>query len=831
MTTGESPSQELLDYFGGNDLAASTWLNKYATDGDKTPDNMHKRMAKELYKIEEKYENPLSFDIIYELLKEFKYLIPGGSIMSNLGNRDKFSSLSNCFVIGNSYDSYSSILRTDEEQVHLMKRRGGVGHDLSHLRPKGMKVSNSSETSTGAASFMERYSNTTREVAQNGRRGALMLTMSVEHPDVEDFIDAKMDTTKVTGANISVKITNKFMNAAIENKPFEQKFPIMSENPTIKRDIDASKLWNKIITNAWRSAEPGVLFWDTILNKSPADCYTDAGFKTISTNPCAEVPLCSYDTCRLMSLNLYSYVNFPYTKNARFDHTLFCNHVTIAQRLMDDVIDCELEMISLIQEKINEDTEPQHFKDVEAHLWDKIKQKTIRGRRTGLGVTGLGDMIASLGFKYASKECSCICDTIFTHLFFFSLESSIILAKERGSFPVFNLEKEKDNKLIKFMYTRNSELKKDYEKYGRRNIATLAIAPTGTISLMTQTTSGIEPEFMVSYKRRVKVTNDNENVTFIDEVGDKWREFNVFSPGFKRWLIANKLDPIKIERLSDKDFIKVVEQSPYYGSTAYDICWTDKIKLQGFIQKWIDHSISCTVNIPENTTIEIVKEIYETAWKTGCKGCTIYRDKCRTGVLVSRTEEVKQSTKRPKELDAKIIRFKNEKEEWIAVIGLLDDNPYEIFTGKAEDLKISKITMDAKIIRFSKPEERECGSHIYNLVFRSPSPSASSCTQEIWYTIGISRAFDKEYWNYAKLISGVMRQGMDIVKIIELVEGLNTDSEGIHAWKNGVARALRAFIPNKTKCRNKKCDTCKGCDIVYSEGCVLCLGCGNSLCG
>lgn len=837
--TFEEALKASVAYFNGDELAANVWVNKYALKDsygniyERTPDDMHRRIAAEIARIEARYPEPLSEEEVYAVLKDFKYIVPQGSPMAGIGNPFQISSLSNCFVIGSGADSYGGIAKADEEQVQLMKRRGGVGQDLSHLRPKGSPVMNSALSSTGIVPFMERYSNSTREVAQDGRRGALMLTVSSRHPDAEGFIDAKLEQGKVTGANVSVRIDDDFMKAAIEGKPYQQQYPVDSPNPAFKKDADAQKLWKKIIQNAWKSAEPGVLFWDTIIRESVPDCYADLGYRTISTNPCGEIPLCPYDSCRLLAINLYSYVENPFTPEVKFNFEKFGQHVQMAQRIMDDIIDLEIEKIDRILEKIEKDPEAEDIKATEYELWKKIRKTCVQGRRTGVGITAEGDMLASLGLRYGSDEAISFSVDVHRTLAVNAYRSSAIMAKERGAFPIFDAEREAENPFINRLREADPALYEEMLAHGRRNIALLTIAPTGTTSLMTQTASGIEPAFLITYKRRRKVNpNDKEaNVTFIDEVGDHWEEYNVFHHKFLVWLEANGYDVDKVRRMSTDELTPIIEQSPYHLATANDVDWVQKVKMQGAIQKWVDHSISVTVNIPEETSVEMVQKIYETAWKEGCKGCTIYRDGSRSGVLVSDKEKKTgaanefQETmppKRPEVLEAAVVRFKNNAEDWIAVIGLYANRPYEIFTGKSEDIFIIPGYVTKGWVMKNTDDE---GHNRYDLQFEDK--------QGYRVTIeGLSRSFDKEYWNYAKLISGVLRHGMPIPYVVDLVEGLNVEEDYINTWKNGVVRALKQFVPDGTKAADSACPSCNDADgLIYKEGCLICKSCGYSECG
>ncbi|MDP4915667.1 MAG: adenosylcobalamin-dependent ribonucleoside-diphosphate reductase [Saprospiraceae bacterium] len=838
--TYEEALATATDYFKGDTLAASVWVNKYALKDsfgkiyEKSPDDMHRRIAKELARIEAKYTNSLTESEIYDLLADFKYIIPQGSPMAGIGNHFQVSSLSNCFVIGTGADSYGGIIRTDEEQVQLMKRRGGVGHDLSHIRPKGSPVMNSALTSTGIVPFMERYSNSTREVAQDGRRGALMLSVSSKHPDAEDFIDAKLEQGKVTGANVSVRIDDKFMRAVISGKKYVQQYPIDSKNPTFTKEVDASKIWDKIIYNAWKSAEPGVLFWDTIIRESVADCYADLGYKTVSTNPCGEIPLCPYDSCRLLAINLYSYVKNPFTPQSSFDFELFSKHVQIAQRLMDDIIDLEIEKIDGILAKVERDPEDSILKSVEKNLWEKVKRTCINGRRTGVGITAEGDMLAALGLRYGSEEGTSKSVEVHKTLAINAYRSSVHLARDRGSFPVFDAEREQNNPFIQRLREADPALYEEMLVHGRRNIALLTIAPTGTTSLMAQTTSGIEPVFMISYTRRRKVNpNDPEvEVNFIDEVGDHWEEFHVFHHKFLDWLQINGYDVDKVKKLPAEELDKIIATSPYFKGTANDVDWVQKVKMQGAIQKWVDHSISVTVNVPEETSVDMVRQIYLTAWEEGCKGCTIYRDGSRSGVLISDKKDSSSehptssfpetsSPKRPVILDAKVVRFMNNNEPWMAVIGLLHNRPYEIFTGAAVDIfKFPDYVTQGWVIK-AKDDK---GQSRYDFQF----------TDKEGYKItieGLSRSFNKEFWNYAKLISGVLRHGMPLLNVVDLISGLTVEQSYINTWKNGVIRSLKAFIPDGTIASEAECPECADPNgLIFKEGCLICKSCGFSEC-
>lgn len=832
--------QESLKYFKGDELAARVWANKYALKDsygniyEISPDDMHRRLAKEIHRIEKKYPNPLSEDKLYELLKDFKYIVPQGGPMTGIGNNYQIASLSNCFVIGEDKpaDSYGGIMKTDQEQVQLMKRRGGVGHDLSHIRPKGSPVLNSALTSTGVVPFMERFSNSTREVAQDGRRGALMLSISVKHPDAEDFIDAKLESGKITGANISVKIDDEFMQAVVDNKTYLQKFPINSDEPVYTKEINARKLWEKIRHNAWKSAEPGILFWDTVINESIPDCYADLGYRTVSTNPCGEIPLCPHDSCRLLAINLYSYVENPFTKKAKFNFDLFRKHVVYAQRIMDDIIDLELEKIDKIIEKIKNDPESEEVKRIELNLWKNIRHKAKEGRRTGVGITAEGDMIAALGLRYGSANAIEFSVEVHKNLALSAYRSSVTMAKERGAFSIYEPEREKENPFILRLKEADAALYEDMVKYGRRNIALLTIAPTGTTSLMTQTTSGIEPVFMPVYKRRRKVNPNDTDVTiaYTDESGDTWEEYNVFHHHFLTWLKINKYNVEEVKHYNQEQIDKLIKKSPYYKATSNDIDWMAKVSMQGAIQKWVDHSISVTVNLPNEVSEELVGDLYIEAWKSGCKGVTVYRDGSRDGVLISTKKENKktgleyhQAPKRPKTLDADIVRFNNNNEKWIAFVGLLNGRPYEIFTGIAEEdaLPIPKSITKGYIIK----NKDERGNKRYD--FQYTNKYGFHITIE-----GLSYKFNPEFWNYAKLISGVLRHGMPIENAVELISSLHLDSETINTWKKGVERALKKYIPDGTKAKaGKKCENCGSESLIYQEGCLICQSCGSSKCG
>ena len=831
-----------LDYFTGDELAAKVWVNKYALKDafgniyEESPVDMHHRLASEIARVEKKYPNPLSEQELFDLFDHFRYIVPQGSPMTGIGNDYQIASLSNCFVIGldGEADSYGAIIRIDEEQVQLMKRRGGVGHDLSHIRPKGSPVKNSALTSTGLVPFMERYSNSTREVAQDGRRGALMLSVSIKHPDSESFIDAKMTEGKVTGANVSVKIDDDFMNSVVSGTSYKQQYPIDSNEPTTVKEIDAAALWKKIIHNAWKSAEPGVLFWDTILRESVPDSYADLGFRTVSTNPCGEIPLCPYDSCRLLAINLYSYVVNPFTKDAYFDFDLFKKHVALAQRIMDDIIDLESEKIEKILEKIDSDPESMEVKETERHLWEKIQKKTLEGRRTGVGITAEGDMIAALGLRYGTDEATECAEEIQKTLALEAYRSSVMMAKERGAFEIYDSKREEKNPFINRLREADPGLYEDMLKYGRRNIACLTIAPTGTTSLMTQTTSGIEPVFLPVYRRRRKVNpNDAETrVDFVDETGDAFEEYVVFHHKFVTWMQANGYSASK--KYTQEEVEELVAKSPYYKATSNDVDWLQKVRMQGRIQKWVDHSISVTINLPNDVSEELVDSLYVEAWRCGCKGCTVYRDGSRSGVLIATDKKKKKEdcncmqppvivSTRPRELDADVVKFQNNREKWIAFVGLLNGRPYEIFTGLADDdegIMLPKNVSKGTIIK----SYDEDGNKHYDFQFKNKR--GYKMTIE-----GLDGKFNPEYWNYAKLISGVLRYGMPIDQVIKLVQGMELNSESINTWKNGVERALKKYLPNGMEAKGQKCPNCGLETLIYQEGCLICTNCGASKCG
>lgn len=831
-----------LKYFDGDELAARVWVNKYAMKDsfgniyEQSPADMHWRIANEIARIENQYENPMTAQEVFDLLDHFRYIVPAGSPMTGIGNNHQVASLSNCFVIGldGDADSYGAIIKIDEEQVQLMKRRGGVGHDLSHIRPKGTPVKNSALTSTGLVPFMERYSNSTREVAQDGRRGALMLSVSIKHPDSESFIDAKMTEGKVTGANVSVRITDDFMNAAVKGKKFMQQYPIDGDNPSVSKEVDASQIWKKIVHNAWKSAEPGVLFWDTIIKESVPDCYADLGYKTISTNPCGEIPLCPYDSCRLLAINLYSYVDNPFTAAARFNFEKFRKHVRYAQRIMDDIIDLELEKIRMIQKKIESDPESDEIKQSERHLWEKIYDKSKKGRRTGVGITAEGDMLAALGLTYGTSEATYFSTDVHKTVAVEAYRSSVQMAKERGHFDVYDAEREKKNPFVNRIKTIDPQLYEEMTKYGRRNIACLTIAPTGTTSLMTQTTSGIEPVFMPVYTRRRKVNpNDtNVHVDYVDETGDSFEEYIVYHPKFLTWMKVNGLETSK--KYTQAEIDELVQKSPYYKATANDVNWLEKVKMQGAIQKWVDHSISVTINLPADASEELVNQLYITAWESGCKGCTVYRDGSRSGVLISTKKDDKEKKVcdcpppvvteiRPKSLECDVVRFQNNKEKWVAFVGLLDGYPYEIFTGVLDDedgIALPKTVVKGHIIK----NVEEDGSKRYDFQFENRRGYKTTIE-------GLSARFNKEYWNYAKLISGVLRYRMPLTNVLKLVGSLQLESESINTWKNGVERALKKYVQDGEKATGQKCPNCGHETLVYQEGCLICTNCGHSRCG
>ncbi|MBN4084924.1 adenosylcobalamin-dependent ribonucleoside-diphosphate reductase [Flavobacteriaceae bacterium AH-315-B10] len=837
--TQDEAFQAALGYFNNDDLAARVWLNKYALKDSEghiyelTPNDMHHRIAKEIARIEQHYPNPLSEQEVFDFIKDFKYIVPQGSPMAGIGNPYQTASLSNCFVIGNEglSDSYGGIMKIDQEQVQLMKRRGGVGHDLSHIRPKGSPVKNSALTSTGIVPFMERYSNSTREVAQDGRRGALMLSVSINHPDVEDFIDAKLEQGKITGANVSVRIDDEFMQAIKNNTFYTQKYPVHSKNPVFSKTVEANKLWEKIVHNAWKSAEPGILFWDTIINESVPDCYADLGYKTVSTNPCGEIPLCPYDSCRLLAINLFSYVEEPFTKQAFFNFELFKKHITAAQRIMDDIIDLELEKIDAIIKKIEADPESEEVKLTERNLWINIRNKAKEGRRTGIGITAEGDMLAALGIQYGSKKGNDFSVKVHKTIAIEAYRASVHMAKERGAFTIFDSQREKENPFIQRLKQADEKLYYEMLEYGRRNIALLTIAPTGTTSLMTQTSSGIEPVFLPIYIRRRKVNPNDKNarVDFVDDVADSWEEYVVFHHRFKQWMEVNGFDTNKNYEQEELD--DLVKKSPYYKATSNDVDWLSKVHMQGAVQKWIDHSISVTINLPNNATEELVGKLYLEAWQAGCKGVTVYRDGSRSGVLISNEDKKEDKDKilttfpikRPQILETDVVRFQNNKEKWIAFIGLIDKKPYEIFTGLADDedgILIPRWVNEGVIIK----NRNEDGSSRYDFQYKNKRGYKTTIE-------GLSHKFNPEFWNYAKLFSSTLRHGMPIDKIVDLINSLQLDSESINTWKNGVVRALKRYVEDGTKAKGQVCTNCNSENLIYQEGCLICKDCGSSKCG
>lgn len=837
--TYEEALEGAKEYFKGDDLAANVWVNKYALKDsfgaiyENSPRMMHHRIAKEVARIEAKYPNSYSEEEIFAVLDNFKHIVPQGGPMTGVGNDFQIASLSNCFVIGNGADSdsYGGVMKIDEEQVQLMKRRGGVGHDLSHIRPKGSPVMNSALTSTGVVPFMERYSNSTREVAQDGRRGALMLSISIKHPDAEEFIDAKLDGTKVTGANVSLKMDDEFMEAVKNNSEYTQQYPLDSDEPKYTKKVNAKKIWDKVIHNAWKSAEPGILFWDQISREAIPDNYGDYGFTTVSTNPCGEIPLCPYDSCRLLAINLFGYVDNPFTDKASFDFEKFKTHAVIAQRIMDDIVDLEIEKVDRIIEKIQADPEADELKNTELNLWLKIREKSIQGRRTGVGITAEGDMLAALGIQYGSDEGIDFSVEVHKTLAIEAYRSSVEMARDRGSFPIYETKREVDNPFINRIKEADPELYKEMEKYGRRNISLLTIAPTGTTSLMTQTTSGIEPVFMPSYKRRRKVNPNDKSikVDFVDETGDSWEEYNVFHHNFKTWLDVNGYNFDEVSSMKEEDLQEIIDKSPYANATANDVDWVKKVKMQGEVQKWVDHSISVTVNVPNDVKEELVSQIYLTGWESGCKGITVYRDGSRSGVLISNEKKTDDESafvahnapKRPKKLEADVVRFYNNKEKWIAVVGLFKDRPYEIFTGRAEDSFGILGQVDKGWVIKNRNGD---GKARYD--FQYMDKEGYKITIE-----GLSRTFTKEYHNYARLISGVLRHGMPLVYAVDMVSNLHLEEATLNTWKNGVVRTLKRYVPNGTVPVDNMCPDCGEGSLVYEEGCLNCKSCGHSKCG
>lgn len=830
-----------IAYFKGDTLAAEVWMKKYALKDpqgniyEKSPDEMHHRLAKEFARIEAKYPNPLTYDEIYGVLKDFKYIIPQGSPMAGVGNDFQYVSVSNCFVIGNERDedSYGGILKLDQELVQLMKRRAGVGVDLSFVRPSGSPVQNSALSATGVVPFMERFSNSTREVAQGGRRGALMESIAIDHPDSEAFIDAKTEAGKVTGANVSVKISDDFMNAAINDADYTLTYPVRSKNPSFSKTINAKGLWDKVVRNAWSSAEPGILFWDTLINESIPDCYADLGFKTVSTNPCGEIPLCADDSCRLLAINLYSYVDNPFTDDASFNFKLFNKHVIIAQRLMDDLIDLEIEKVDKIINKIKNDPESDIIKATELNLWERIKNKCELGRRTGLGITAEGDMLAALGITYGTEEANDFSENLHMQLKHQAYLASAIMAEERGAFPIWDAKREENNPFMLRIKGENPALYEQLVTKGRRNIALLTIAPTGSVSILTQTTSGIEPAFMVSYMRRRKINPDDNNarVDFVDEVGDSWQEYPVFHHNFETYLIAKGYDIEEVKKMDSDQIASIIAKSPYHKATSNDVDWVKKVEMQGRVQKHIDHSISVTVNLPNDVTEELVGKVYKTAWESGCKGVTVYRDGSRSGVLIATTEKKAENNnseisfsdnhapRRPEKLICEVLRFQNNLEEWIAFVGMLDGRPYEIFTGRRDGFMGIPNEVKAGYIIKVKNDE----SSRYD--FQYEDKYGYKVTVE-----GLSRSFDKEYWNYAKMISGVLRHGMPLLNVVDLVSSLNLREDTLNTWKNGVTRVVKKFIPDGTKSKNE-CPECHQDTVFFAEGCLSCSNCGHSKCG
>ncbi len=850
--TKEEVEKATLTYFNGDQLATDVWIRKYCLkdtiDGiyyyyELTPDDMHWRIASELARIESKYPNPLTIEQIYETLKSFKRIVPQGSPMSGIGNEFQVVSLSNCYVIGNKHDSdsYGGIMKLEQDMVQLEKRRGGVGLDLSFIRPSGMPVKNSAITSTGVVPFMERFSNGTKEVAQDGRRGALMESISIIHPDSEKFIDAKMTEGKVTGANISVRITDDFMKAAKYGLAFEQKYPIDTDKPKVTQDVDAERIWKKIIHNAWKSAEPGILFWDAVMRESLPDCYSDLGFKTVSTNPCGEIPLCPYDSCRLLALNLYGYVVNPFTPEAYFDFDLFKSDVQIAMRYMDDIVDLEVEKIDAILAKIKSDPEDEFIKLYEINLWENIKDMTIKGRRTGLGVTAEGDMLAALGLTYGTDKANDFSEEVHMILKLNAYRSSVTMAKERGAFPIYDFKREKNNPFLLRIKDEDFELYENIVIYGRRNIALLTIAPTGTVSLMTQTTSGIEPVFLPVYKRRRKINPQEKDtiINFIDEEGIAWQEYLVFHHKFITWLEANDYDIEVVKTMSMEQVDEIVKKSPYYKATSNDVDWVKKVEMQGRLQKHVDHSISVTVNLPEEATEDLVRQVYETGWSVGCKGMTVYCEGSRSGVLISNEKKKEEvipeevhAPKRPKRLKAEIHRFQNNLEKWIAVVGIKDGHPYEIFTGKFEN-GLSNLPNNLKECEVVKNiieiEELVDGELVKVKRKRYDIEYVDSNGEKHIHT-GLNHAFNPEFWNYSKFISGVLRHRMPIIYVYELIDSLTFKEDYINTWKNGVARVIKKYIKNGEKGKGI-CPICGAENsLIYQEGCLICKSCGSSKC-
>lgn len=839
LFTFDEVYEACLKYFDDDALAASTWMNKYAMktpDGEyleKTPDDMHWRMAKEFARIEQYYKvnskvngtfakmsdygksrSDLDVDAIYELFKDFGYVIPQGSVMASLGNSQVLASLSNCVVIPPVYDSYGGILYADQQLVQLFKRRCGVGLDISRLRPSGAIVTNAAGSSTGSVSFMERFSNTTREVAQHGRRGALMITMDIAHPDVRDFIKIKQDLKKVTGANVSVRLSDEFMTAVLEDKDYTHRWPVDADKPEYTNTVRANDLWESIIQCAHRTAEPGLIFWDRQHFYSTSSVYP--GFRNDSTNPCSEIAMQGGDSCRLIALNLYNFVRLPFTDEAYFDCENFYQVTYEAQRLMDGLVDLELEAIERILDKIDQDPEPDHIKAVERETWKLLYKTGKSGRRTGIGFTALADTMAALGLKFDSNESLRRTEEIMRTKCRAEFDSSIDMAIERGKFEAFDPEVEKQSLFVRMLEAEMPQLFKRMMDVGRRNISISTVAPTGTLSMLARTSSGIEPVFMLSYKRRRKInpTDKNARVDFTDDMGDAWQEFTVYHPKVKTWMqVAGE---------------KNIDLSPYAGATAAEIDWAKRVELQSIVQKYTTHSISSTINLPPDVSKEMVGEIYLQAWQKGLKGITVYREGSRSGVLVSNEKEIKKPAqdqktfKRPRKLEAEIVRFQNDNEKWIAVVGLRHGRPYEIFTGKAEEVfALPNFVTRGWVIKSRNHE----GKARYDFQFLDRD--GYRVTIE-----GLSRSFDKEFWNYAKLISGVLRHGMPIKYVAQLVSGLNLYSDHINTWKNGVARALKKFIPDGEEAIDKKCPSCEDSEgLVFEEGCLKCKSCGYTKCG
>ena len=841
--TYEDVLKASIEYFNGDELAATTWMNKYAmTDNDgefveSSPDDMHNRMAKEFARIENDYtlrydlnggtkflseygqqRGPLTEEKIYNLFKRFGYIIPQGSVMSSLGNHYKLASLSNCIVVPEMHDSYGGVFYTDQQLAQLFKRRCGVGVDISNLRPSGSKVSNAAGSTSGAVSFMNRFSNTTREVAQNGRRGALMLSMDIAHPDVEDFITIKQDLQKVTGANISIRLSDEFMKAVENNKQYTHRWPIDSVNPKFTKTIKAKELWDTIIKCAHNTAEPGLIFWDRQHWYSTSSVYP--GYKNTSTNPCSEIAMQGGDSCRLIAINLFKFVENPFTKEAKFNMDNFYRATYEGQRLMDDLVDLETEAISRILKKVEEDDEPENIKGVEKETWELLLKTGKEGRRTGLGFTALADMVAALGMAIDSDTAISKVEEIMKEKCRAEFDSSIDMSLERGSFVGFDAKIEKTSEFVQMLEKELPEVYNRMMEHGRRNISISTVAPTGTLSMLAQTSSGIEPVFMTHYKRRRKLNEQDREakVDFIDDLGDKWQEFTVYHHNLKTWMdITGETD---------------ITKSPYAGSTAPEIDWNKRIEMQAVVQKYVTHSISSTINLPNDVSLEKVSAIYMDSWKQGLKGITVYRDGSRSGVLVAvddKKDSVLENTEfketraplRPKKLDAKVVRFQNNKEKWIAVVGLMNGRPYEIFTGKTEDVFVVPQAVEYGWVIKTKKED---GRTQYD--FQYEDREGYKITMG-----GLSRSFDKEFWNYAKLISGVLRHGMPLHYVVDLIGKMNLYDDNINTWKSGVVRALKTFIPNGTKVSDNICGECGDEGLVYEEGCLKCMSCGYSKCG